>query len=120
MRLALHLEGRQSVVFRDTSDLEAVLNGQKHSRLTRWFRANEKFPSAHCIMFSNFPDKFEWDKSRHEWKERLKGHGTMIGRVYSRVGIGFGFVGSGRVGFGFRFRFRIGFGFEVDQLELCA
>ena len=53
-------------------------------------------------------------------KERLKGHGTMIGRVYSRVGIGFGFVGSGRVGFGFRFRFRIGFGFEVDQLELCA
>ena len=66
MRLALHLEGRQSVVFRDTSDLEAVLNGQKHSTLTGRFRANEKFPNAHCIMYTNFPDKFVWDKSKHE------------------------------------------------------
>ena len=76
MRLALHLEGRQSVVFRDTSDLEAVLNGQKHSRLTRWFRANEKFPSAHCIMYTNFPDKFEWDKSRHEFFSERKAEGS--------------------------------------------
>ena len=83
MRLALHLEGIQSVVFRDTSDLEVVPNGQKHSTLTGWFRANEKFPSAHCITYTNFPDKFVWDKSKHEWKERMKGHGTMIGRVYS-------------------------------------
>ena len=24
-----------------------------------------------------------WNKPKHEWKERVKGHGTMIGRVYS-------------------------------------
>ena len=83
MRLALHLEGIQSVVFRDTSDLEVVPNGQKHSTLTGWFRANEKFPSAHCITYTNFPDKFVWDNSKHVWKERLLGHGTMIGLVYS-------------------------------------
>ena len=52
MRLALDLEGRQSVVFRDTADLEAVFNGQ-NSTLTGWFRVNEKFPSAHCITYTN-------------------------------------------------------------------
>ena len=31
MRLALHLEGKRSVVFRDTSDPEVILNEQKHS-----------------------------------------------------------------------------------------
>ena len=70
------------MVFRDTSDLEAVLNGQEHSTLTGWFRVNEKFPSDHCITYTNFPDKFVWDKSKHKLKERMKGHGTMIIRVY--------------------------------------
>ena len=27
--------------------------------------------------------KFVWDKPKREWKPRVKGHGTMIARVYS-------------------------------------
>ena len=43
MRLALHLENQQFVVFRDDNDIEAVLSVDKHSTLTGWFLANQKF-----------------------------------------------------------------------------
>ena len=45
MRLALHLENQQSVVFLDHADIEGVLSVEKHSTLTGWFLANQKFPS---------------------------------------------------------------------------
>ena len=83
MRLALHLENQQSVVFSANADLEDILSKQKHTSLTGWFVANSKFPSARAITYTNFPDQFVWDKSKRAWKERVKGHGEMIGRVYS-------------------------------------
>ena len=83
MRLALHLENQQSVVFSEHSDLENVLSRQKHTTLTGWFIANQRFPSSRDITYTTFPDKFVWEKTKREWKEREKGHGKMIGRVYS-------------------------------------
>ena len=83
MRLALHLENQQSVVFRDDADIEGVLSVEKHSTLTGWFLANQKFPSARAISYLEFPEYFVWDKTKREWKQRMKGYGTMIGRVYS-------------------------------------
>ena len=47
-----------------------------------WFVANSKYPSARTITYTNFPDQFVWDKSKRAKKERVKGHGEMIGRVY--------------------------------------
>ena len=83
MRLALHLENHQSVVFTEDSDLEDVLGRQRHTTLTGWFVANQKYHTARQLTYTNFPDEFVWDKSKREWKERIKGHGNMIGRVYS-------------------------------------
>ena len=83
MRLALHLENQQSVVFRDDADIEGVLSVEKNSTLTGWFLANQKFPSARAISYLEFPENFVWDKTKREWKQRMKGYGTMIGRVYS-------------------------------------
>ena len=48
-----------------------------------WFVANQKFPNGLELSYTNFPDKFVWNKTDREWKERVKGHGTMIARVYS-------------------------------------
>ena len=83
MRLALHLENQQSVVFRDDADIEAVLSVDKQSTLTGWFLANQKFPSARAISYLDFPEYFVWDKTKREWNPRVKGHGTMTGPVYS-------------------------------------
>ena len=49
MRLALHLENQQSVVFGDHSDIPDILSDEKHSTLTGWFVANLKFPSARSL-----------------------------------------------------------------------
>ena len=46
MRLALHLENQQSVVFGDHSDIPDILSVEKHPTLTGWFVANLKFRSA--------------------------------------------------------------------------
>ena len=83
MRLTLHLENQQSVVFGDHSDIPDILSVEKHCTLTGWFVANLKFPSARSLSYLDFPESFVWDKTKREWKQRLKGHGTMIGRVYS-------------------------------------
>ena len=83
MRLALHLENQQSVVFRDDDDIEAVLSVDKHSTLTGWFLANQGFQSARAISYLDFPEYFVWVKTKREWKPRVKGHGAMTGQVYS-------------------------------------
>ena len=49
-----------------------MLSVGKHSTLTGWFLANQKFPSARAISYLEFPDK-----TKRGWKQRMKG------RVYS-------------------------------------
>ena len=83
MRLALHLEHHQSVIFSDHANIEEVLSIEKHSTLTGWFVANRNFPSARDISYIDFPENFVWDISKREWKQRTKGFGSMIGRIYS-------------------------------------
>ena len=83
MRLALHLENQQSVVFGDHSDISDILSVEKHSILTGWFVANLKFTSARSLSYLDFPESFVWEKTKRQWKQRLKGHGTTISRVYS-------------------------------------
>ena len=83
MRLALHLENQQSVVFGDHPDILDILSIERHSTLTGWFVANLKFLSARSLSYLDIPESFVWDKTKREWKQRLKGHGNTIGRVYS-------------------------------------
>ena len=85
MRLALHLENQQSVVFRDDADIEGVLSIEKHSTLTGWFLAKQKFPSARESLTYVFLNIFVCDKTKREWKPRVKRvkHCTMTDRAYS-------------------------------------
>ena len=76
MRLALHLENQQSVVFSEHSDLENVLSRQKHTTLTGWFIANQRFPSSRDITYTNFPDKFVWEKTSVSGKREKKDMAT--------------------------------------------
>ena len=39
--------------------------------------------SARKLTYTKFPDEFVWNKSKCEWTEMLKGHGNIIGCVYS-------------------------------------
>ena len=83
LRLALHLKNQQPVYFPEQVELDDVLSRQRHTTLTGWFVANQEFHCAREVTYTNFPDEFVWDKSKREWKLRVKGHGTMIGRMYA-------------------------------------
>ena len=83
MRLALHLENDQSVVFGEHSDNPSILSVEKHSTLTGWFAANLKFLSIRSLSYLDFPESFVKDKTKRKWKQQLKGHAARIGRVYS-------------------------------------
>ena len=83
LRLALHLENQQPVYFPEQAELDDVLSRQRHTTLTGWFVANQAFHCAREVTYTNFPNEFVWDKSKREWKLRVKGHGTMIGRMYA-------------------------------------
>ena len=61
IRLALHLEDQQPVVFAESADLEDVLSRQRHTTLTGWFVAN-----ARDLTSTNFPDKFVWNMTDRE------------------------------------------------------
>ena len=62
MRLAL--QNQLSVIFFADDDLD-VLSRQKHTTLTGWFVANQKLPIAREVTYTDFPDKFVWEKSKH-------------------------------------------------------
>ena len=84
LRLALHTKDRRPVYFSEQDDLEDVLSRPvKNTTLTGRFLAIQNLSSAKDVTYTNFPDKFVWDKSKHEWKVRVKSHGTMIGRMYA-------------------------------------
>ena len=53
IRLALHLEDQQPIVFAENPDLEDVLSRQRHTTLTGWFVAK----SARDLTYTNFSDK---------------------------------------------------------------
>ena len=46
VRLALHLGNKQTLTFKGSSDIYALLGDLKHSTLMGWFLANRKFPIA--------------------------------------------------------------------------
>ena len=75
LRVGLHLENQQPVVFGEHSDIPDILNVEKYSTLTGWFVANLKFPSARSLSYLDFPESFVWDKTKRECRQRLKGHG---------------------------------------------
>ena len=81
VRLALHLEDQQSVIFRVDAGPEQLLNlGNRNSTLTAYFEANRSIPTASEYLYHEFPEHFVWDKSGGKWKLRQKG--LAIGRIY--------------------------------------
>ena len=70
-RLAVHLPGRQSMVFQAKDEIENVLNNVKDTQLLGWFKANQDpdliEAGAHNHLYQDFPKKFVWNKSRAVW-----------------------------------------------------
>ncbi|CAH9134654.1 unnamed protein product [Cuscuta epithymum] len=81
-RLSFHLPNEQSIVFNDDQPLDLVVNttSVRDSMFTAWMEANKTYPEARSLTYSEFPQKFVWNKKKREWTPRKKAF--AIGRIY--------------------------------------
>ena len=95
VRLAVHLENEQTVIFNEEDDANAIIDAAaaKDTTLTAYFKANAKelnrrqnepmgpHPiSGLDILYQEFPQHFTWKSKTHTWK--LRKTGFAIGRMY--------------------------------------
>ncbi|CAH1415138.1 unnamed protein product [Lactuca virosa] len=83
-RLPFHEEDCQRVYFREDDDIAEVLDMRVSavSKFTEWMRANQLYPEARLLTYSDFPTKFTWHEKGDvkEWRPRK--NGLVIGRLY--------------------------------------
>ncbi|XP_057723392.1 uncharacterized protein LOC130939297 [Arachis stenosperma] len=82
VRLGMHLEDEQNVIFQDHENLGDVAAKAtvKESMFLGWFEANKKYPEAKRLTYAEFPTKFVWKAKQRVWDPR-KTH-AVIGRIF--------------------------------------
>jgi hypothetical protein len=82
IRLQVHLEDQQCVVFHPDAIHKAAANGEaKLSTLTAWFKLNEEDPDAREFLYAEIPELYVFKKG--VWSRRKRGGDQTIGRMYS-------------------------------------
>jgi hypothetical protein len=93
VRLAVHLKGRQTILFQKGTDAAAVLNQIPHTTLTTWFAFNKTTrehlnPSTPlCLalntLYHDFPRIATWKKKENQWALRTQTPGLLpVSRMY--------------------------------------
>jgi hypothetical protein len=82
VRLAVHLEGQQYVVYQVGAP-QVAMDRQAQTTLTAWFEANELYPEARQLLYPDFPKRYVWDKRSKTWQARQRNIDETIGRMYT-------------------------------------
>ncbi len=93
VRLAMHLKGRETILFQEGTDATAVLNRNPHTTLIAWFAFNKTAqehlnPSAPLrlalnTLYHDFPRITTWKKKEKQWALRTKMPSLLlVGRMY--------------------------------------
>jgi hypothetical protein len=82
VRLTFHDEGKQTIVFKDSSDLNSVLRHNRHkdTMFLAWMEANKRYPQGRHLTYGQFPYAFTYNNNnRRFWKPRKRG--GAVGRL---------------------------------------
>jgi ATP-dependent DNA helicase PIF1 len=81
MQLQVHLENQQCVTFDadDPTSLQNISTNPDDTHLTAFFKANQRYPLARTLLYSEFPTCFTWDRDECKWYPRKSG--DTIGRL---------------------------------------
>jgi hypothetical protein len=81
VRLTFHEEGKQSIIFKDTSRLSSVLQHSKSKRtmFLALMESNVRYPHGRHLTYGQYPLLFRFDKDGCFWKPRQKG--GSVGRL---------------------------------------
>jgi len=93
IRLAMHLKGRQTILFQEGTDAATVLNRNPHTTLIAWFAFNKTAqehlnPSAPLrlalnTLYHDFPHIATWKNKEKQWALRTRTPGLLlVGRMY--------------------------------------
>ncbi len=93
IRLAVHLKGRQTILFQEGTDVATILNRNPHTILTAWFAFNKTArehlnPSAPLhlalnTLYHDFPRIATWKKKEKQWALCTRMPGLLpIGHMY--------------------------------------
>ncbi|XP_058759288.1 uncharacterized protein LOC131632565 [Vicia villosa] len=80
-RLYFHMEGENSVFYKDYEQVGDVLlkPSVTESMFTSWFEANKTYEDARLLTYGDFVSKFVYHKRSRSWKPRKRGY--TIGRL---------------------------------------
>ncbi|XP_056689635.1 uncharacterized protein [Spinacia oleracea] len=82
--LQLHLEGKQLVTFRNTDNLNVIVenDSSKETMLTQYFYMNKMKKNPKNLLYKQFPKEFVWNSQSKTWNKRgTKKTKKVIGRV---------------------------------------
>jgi hypothetical protein len=81
VRLTFHEERKQSIVFKDSSDLTSVLrrNQHKDTMFLAWMEANRRYSQGRHLTYGQFPSVFSYDCDNRFWKPRKRS--GSVGRL---------------------------------------
>ncbi|XP_058122371.1 uncharacterized protein LOC131285143 [Anopheles ziemanni] len=93
VQLPIHLENRQSVVFRDTETVDEVLERGHHTMLTRFFQLAANDSHARRLTYQDIPayyryakpsatQRLSWhDGTGKQWIRRIQQNAIVVGRM---------------------------------------
>ncbi|KAK7340503.1 hypothetical protein VNO77_21209 [Canavalia gladiata] len=81
-RLSFHLHEQQYIIFKDDDSLQELTDrpSSRRTKFLAWMEANAKFDEAKNLTYAEFPTKFVWKQTHHEWTRRKRGF--SIGRLH--------------------------------------
>lgn len=73
IRLPIHLENEEHLVFNENDEIEKILKTKKpKTKFTEWFTSNKKHPEFKHLTYFEYPKFFSWNNSKKEWVKRTR------------------------------------------------
>ena len=91
IKLQLHLENQQPVVFEDQNVIEALEKNEK-TQLTEFFKLNVNDSTANGILYPDIPSMYTWQTTKKKWQKRVQKRtgskdGTKMSPMVGRIPI---------------------------------
>ena len=82
MRLPVHLERGQSVLFMQGNEEQALRDqATRHTHLTNFFEVCRRDPRAKDLTYVDFPHHYTWDAEQRVWHDRKRRNAQTIVRI---------------------------------------